>query len=191
MPERNRWAALVLLTFGIATGTGCTEVFDPCPETEETEFLGQMDGAWDLIEINGSPIPAGGYSPVPFTKRLTGGTLHFETLTSNKTNNCDNLTKTEGNVIVIYTMVNANGSARAPDWHIGGFEMKHNRGDPITDAEGSVMLRGGGYTAVGDVTVEVFAGRYLEVQLRSEDFGFGDIGTFTLTFAQVTFPGAS
>jgi hypothetical protein len=168
-------AATLCAILVLATG-GC-DAFDPCPETEGTEDAGQLDGTWDLQTINGNPIPAGGYNPVPLLNDyyLLGGELIFETHDAHKGVTCADLVTTRGMVLANYRFRNAGNNTVDFDWEIGSFFRDH--------FDGTTMLHGGGKSLGVTIAPKAPAGgRTLTGSVRVRKFGLEL--SFTLVFRE-------
>lgn len=158
-------AALVGLAVGVLGTTGCIPFFDPCPQTEDVELSGQLDGQpFALVYINGSTIPSGGFQPEPGVKRLHQADLRFYTTEAERGSTCSDLLKTKGDVILNYKFSDPDGSNVEDDWELGGFERHHRLNITI--------LRGGGQSQHVHVLVAEEIPYLLSVS-RTVDFSFG------------------
>lgn len=158
----RRWVRRGLVVIGAAISSACG-ILEPC----ETPLNLTMDGTWQLIAVNGDPIPSVGYPlPFPSTDRLKAGAIRFATL---KALGCkgDDEIKSSGRAVAYYYLINAQGQLKPNKSYAGSFEYQHK--------EAVVTLKAFSQSVSGDVFANEFT-----VAPNNPLFG-----TYVLTFRRI------
>lgn len=143
-------AAALALGSGAIVLASCESVFTPC--SAEEQDVGRaagsnlMDGTWALATIDGNPIPEPGFQVAP-GQFIRAGVLHFRT--DRLVGGCNDASRSAGNVIVQYVLVDGAGRARPGLSASGGFEYSA-KSDVVTvdafDRETSGVAAGSSFT---------------------------------------------
>lgn len=110
--------------------------FDPCPDTPYAESGGQLDGRWDVVTVNGRPLPY--ESTVRPGEQFIAGTLDFRTDNFERGEKCSDLKKTYG-VVTGYTLSNPPGQGTISKRGTARFFRDHTTGKTQLFAAGYVL----------------------------------------------------
>ena len=140
--------------------TAACGLVEPCDFNVDNN----MDGNWDLVLVNGQPIPAGGLAVSGTSNRLIDGSLFFKTYTYSKCSD-DVGRVTSGSLVAQYEYVNVVGTSAGKT--LTGANFIYDNGT------GALTITAAGRSANGDR----FGNEFTIAQ------AFGDI-SYSLTFRQ-------
>ena len=162
-----RWVCVSLAAFLLAAATTGCGVVDPCAFRADVG----MDGRWDLVLVDGNPIPAAGYPlPFPSTDRLKSGSLWFQTKDVPLRSSCDadGVIESRGDVVALYAITTSSGTPKPSKQYAGTFVYEHRNG--------VVTLKAFNNSIDGDRFGDEFSVKP-SIPL---------VGTYTLTFQRAT-----
>jgi len=107
LQRSRRIMVLMAIATGAAGLSACVlQVFDPCPENDHIEDVGQLDQTWILSTVNNAPLP---YS-YPFKSEIINAvTIDFQTDNFERGGECADTRKTFGRAIM-RAVITKNGS---------------------------------------------------------------------------------